>query len=133
MRPAEYYLGVPEIRDVSNPASREPRPLVYSVAARLPAGGIRSIDRLFPGTPGIATPDGGIEAMAPAFADGALHAVASAEVYFQRPADRADGREEYPSLFNPYWQVRLVPVSAADRQLAAASHGLSVDPFAMLP
>jgi hypothetical protein len=133
MRPAELYQGVPQIRDVDNPASREPRPLVYSVAARLPAEDIRSIDRLFPGTPGVATPDHGIEAVAPRFADGALHAVASAEVYFQRPAERADGREEYPSLFNPYWQARLVPVSAADRQLASASRGMAIDPFAVLP
>jgi hypothetical protein len=133
LRPAELYQGVPEIRDVSNPAGRDPRSLVYSVAARLPAGEIRSIDRLFAGSPGIATPDGGVEAVAPQFADGALHAVSSAEVYFQRPADRSDGRQEFPSLFNPYWQARLVPVSAADRQLASASRGMAIDPFGVLP
>jgi hypothetical protein len=133
MRPEQRYQGVPEIRDVTNPASREPRPLVYSVAAKLPAAAVRSMDRLFPGTPGIATPEHGVEPMAPNLSDAALHAVASAEVYFQRPVERADGRQEYPSLFNPYWQVRLVPVSAADRQIAAASRGLSVDPFAVLP
>lgn len=133
MRPEQQYQGIPEIRDVSNPSSREPRPLVYTVAARLPAEAVRTIDRLMPGSPGIATPERGVEPMAPRLADDALHALASAEVYFQRPAERRDGREESPSLFNPYWQVRLVPASATDRQLATASHGLSVDPFAVLP
>lgn len=71
--------------------------------------------------------------VAPAYADAALHAIASAEVYFQRPAERADRRVEYPSLFNPYWQARLVPVPALDRQLTATSRGLQVDPFAVLP
>ena len=35
-------------------------------------------------------------------------AVSAAEVYFERPTPRADGRREYASLFNPYWDVRLV-------------------------
>lgn len=130
--PAESYRGVPQIRDVRNPASLAPRPLVYSFAAHLPAEEVRTLDRLLMPA-GFATLEGGTEPVAPRYADGALHAVASAEVYFQRPADRADGREEHPSLFNPYWQVRLVPVSATERQIVAGFRGLSVDPFAVLP
>lgn len=35
-------------------------------------------------------------------------AVSAGEVYFERPELRKDGRIEYASLFNPYWDVRLV-------------------------
>jgi len=44
-----------------------------------------------------------------------LSSVAAAEVYWQRPTPRTDGRIEYPSLFNPYWQARLVDPTAAQR------------------
>jgi len=77
--------------------------------------------------------EGGHESVAPDVGKGSLHAVATAEVYFQRPAPRADGREEFPSLFNPYWQSRLVPTERTERQITAASRGLTVDPFAVLP
>lgn len=132
LRPAEGYQGVPQIRDVVNPASQGPRPLVYSVAALLPGESVRTLDRLLAGA-GLFAPGGEVETVAPDYAEGALHALASAEVYFQRPVERADRRREYPSLFNPYWQARLVPVSASIRQLAAPFRGLTVDPFALLP
>ena len=44
-----------------------------------------------------------------------LSSVAAAEVYFERPVARADGRVEYPSLFNPYWQARLTEPTVAQR------------------
>lgn len=132
MRAQQGYRGVPQIRDVVTPGSHAPRPLVYSFAAHLPAEEVRTLDRLLM-PQGFATLEGGSEPVAPAYAGGALHAMASAEVHFQRPAARADLREEYPSLFNPYWQARLVPVSATERQLTASFRGLSVDPFAVLP
>jgi hypothetical protein len=44
-------------------------------------------------------------------------ALSAAEVYFRRPSDAAP-RTEYASLFNPYWQVRLVAPTAAQRLLA---------------
>lgn len=132
MRPESGYRGIAEIRDVVNPASHAPRPLVYSFAAHLPAESVRTLDRLIPHQ-GIATLEGGSEPVAPTMAEGALHAISSAEVYFQRPSARADRREEFASLFNPYWQARLVPVSAAERQLTAPFRGLSMDPYAVLP
>ncbi|SEQ93729.1 Putative Flp pilus-assembly TadE/G-like [Solimonas aquatica] len=39
-------------------------------------------------------------------------AVSGSEVYFDRPRKRADGKTESASLFNPYWQVRLIDVKA---------------------
>ncbi|NEX61127.1 pilus assembly protein TadG-related protein [Noviherbaspirillum galbum] len=47
-----------------------------------------------------------------------LAAVSTSEVSFSRPLPRADGRQELASLFNPFWQARLVASSAAD--IAAA-------------
>lgn len=132
LRPLPDYEGVPQIRDVVNPRSTAPRSLVYSVAAHLPVEEVKTLDRLLMPA-GFITFEGGRESVAPATSDNALHAIASAEVYFQRPADRTDGRTEHARLFNPYWQVRLVPVSASDRTLTAPSRGLTVDPFAVLP
>jgi hypothetical protein len=48
-----------------------------------------------------------------------LWAMSAAEVYFQRPVN-APTRIEYASLFNPYWQVRLVAPTAAQRLAAQA-------------
>ena len=36
-----------------------------------------------------------------------LHARSAAESFFARPARRADGLDESPSLFHPYWHARL--------------------------
>src|SRR5690606_30250975 len=58
--PQNAYRGVPQIRDVINPASRAPRPLVYSVAAHLPAASVRTLDRLLMPA-GLATVEGGHE------------------------------------------------------------------------
>lgn len=52
-----------------------------------------------------------------------LAAVATSEVFFQRPAARSDGRTELSSLFNPYWQVHLISTSAADMAIAMGLGG----------
>lgn len=56
-------------------------------------------------------------------ASNVLAAVATSEVFFQRPVARDDGKTELASLFNPYWQVHLIPTSAADMALAIARGG----------
>lgn len=56
-------------------------------------------------------------------AAGVFSAVASSEVYFDRPVARSDGKSELASLFNPYWQVRLIPTSATDLAAALARGG----------
>lgn len=129
--PEQGYRGVPQIRDVVSPGSTEPRPLVYSVAATVPGEQVRTLDRLL--LSHIPTLEGDSERAAPDLQDDALHAISSAEVYFQRPAARMDGRVEYPSLFNPYWQARLVPTSRVERQLVSTARGMGVDPYAVLP
>lgn len=131
-RIAEGYQGVPEIRDVVNPGSTAPRNLTYTVALHMPASALSTADRLLMPA-GLTTLDGGNESVAPQLSANALHALGSAEVYFQRPAARGDGRDEYPSLFSPYWQSRLTDSSKTERNLAAAAAGLGVDPFSVLP
>ena len=59
-------------------------------------------------------------------AAGSMASIASGEIFFERPTYRddyklrVDGRvrEEYGSLYNPYWQVRLVPTSREERLAA---------------
>ena len=50
-------------------------------------------------------------------AGGRLWSLSAAQVYFRRPAGEAVG-QEYASLYSPYWQVRLVEPTAAQRALA---------------
>ncbi len=47
-----------------------------------------------------------------------MRALAKAEAYFSRPAGlfpRDDGKQEYGSLYSPYWQARLVPNTAFEQ------------------
>jgi hypothetical protein len=72
-------------------------------------------------------------------AGGAMRALSSAHAYFVRPDEtssgvamfggllnadqwaRVDQKTEYPSLFSPYWQAALAPVSATERAAARQS------------
>ncbi|MEZ0600641.1 pilus assembly protein TadG-related protein [Paraburkholderia sp. IW21] len=71
-------------------------------------------------------------------AGGVMRALSSANAYFVRPNEsslgavsgalmradawaRADGQTEYPSLFSPYWQATLAPVSIGERSVAMAT------------
>jgi len=132
LRPQRGYRGVPEIRDIITPSRRDDRTLRYAVALSMPAASIQTADRLFMRT-GIRSPDGTTHSLAPRLAGDAIHALGAAEVHFRRPQSRSDGRREYPSLFNPYWHVRLVEVSRQERALTAPLRGLSVDPFSVAP
>ena len=49
-----------------------------------------------------------------------MAAVATSEVFFERYEARGDGFKELASLFNPYWQVRLIANSANDVATAIA-------------
>lgn len=132
LRPASGYQGIPEIRDVIQPARQDDRTVRYSVALRIPAQRVDTVDRLLVphGVQGVA---GEPQRFDPSFAAGGLHALSSAEVYFLRPDARMDRRREYPSLFSPYWQARLASTQAVDRQLVARERGLGVDPFGTGP
>ena len=53
-----------------------------------------------------------------------MAALAKAGVYFYRPNEtqfrRPDGKREFGNLYNPYWQVRLMPTSNTERTKALA-------------
>ncbi|HXR51104.1 MAG TPA: pilus assembly protein TadG-related protein [Steroidobacteraceae bacterium] len=132
LRPSGLYRGVPEIRDVITPSRQEERRLRYAVALQIPESGILTPDRLLMPN-GVRGPDGLVHSLAVTMPAGGVHALGAAEVYFQRPSPRPDGRHEFPSLFSPYWQARLVAVTANERQLTAPGKGLTVDPYALLP
>jgi hypothetical protein len=132
LRPRELYRGVPEIRDVVTPARQDDRRLRYSVALQIPREQVLTPDRLLLRS-GIDSPDGTRHPVGPVLPSTGLHAQGSAEVYFHRPIARRDRRTEYPSLFNPYWQARLVAVNGLERQLTASSRDLAVDPYGVLP
>ncbi|MEZ5654102.1 MAG: pilus assembly protein TadG-related protein [Burkholderiaceae bacterium] len=53
---------------------------------------------------------------------GRLWALSAAETYFRRPPTATGRAFELASLYSPYWQARLVPVTTADRD-AAGSYG----------
>ena len=125
------YAGLPEIRDVIQPQRQQDLRLRYSVGLSLPKDGILTADRVM--TSGIELPDASLFDLQPSFSGSGLHALSTAEIYFKRPVPRADRRQEFPSLFNPYWQVHLVPVDASVRSVSAPSRGLDVDPYAVLP
>jgi hypothetical protein len=129
---SENYQGVPEIRDVVQPNRQDDRRIGYSVALRIARSKIDTADRLLI-PEGLAGVSGDAESFAPLFAADALHALGSAEVYFQRPQERSDGRREYPSLFSPYWQARLSTLPGTDRQIVASQRGLQFDPFGLVP
>ena len=130
--PQQLYRGIPEIRDVVRPAAHDARTLLYTVALQLPRQSMATADRLLL-PKGLQQLEGQSIGVGPDFSADALHALGSAEVYFQRPAGRSDGRREYPSLFSPYWQARLAETPASSRTLTAPLRGLSADPFAVLP
>ena len=56
-------------------------------------------------------------------AGGQIAALSRAQVFFDRIAARADGKSELGSLYNPYWRVRLVSPTLADRTYAASKQG----------
>jgi Putative Flp pilus-assembly TadE/G-like len=70
------------------------------------------------------------------FARNQIGAISEAKVFFARPVRnnrditagnlfRADNHQEFASLYNPYWQVRLKDVSVANRALAYAFGGFN--------
>jgi hypothetical protein len=130
--PRSGYLGIPEIRDVIRPTQRRDLRVDYSVELRLPQALTQTVDRI-PVTDALEGLDGQRHTTAPVAVDGALHAISTASVLFRRPLERGDRRREWPNLFSPYWQARLVPVEGSTRALAAPLKGLVVDPYAVLP
>jgi hypothetical protein len=113
----DNYAGIQSFQDLAydnltddDPNVRNPRHRV-GVVVSLPAANLRTANKLNVGV--------GRLRMAENVARDRIASVGAAEVYFKRPTPRADGRVELPSLFNPYWQARLVEPSLEQKALAA--------------
>ncbi|MDB5809173.1 MAG: hypothetical protein JWN94_1295 [Betaproteobacteria bacterium] len=61
-------------------------------------------------------------------ASNCMRAMSKAEAYFSRPTDlfaRGDGKTEYGSLYNPYWQARLLPNTTLEQAVSLLFQGLN--------
>lgn len=105
------YSGTPEVRDLAYDTLADPRFPVSRVAVLARVGGddVRTANVLDVGV--------GRLRLGENYAGRKLWSLSAAELYFRRPGGES-ARTEYASLFNPYWQVRLVEPSAAQRVLA---------------
>jgi hypothetical protein len=107
----EAYNGIETVRELAYEALANPRfpSSRVAVLARAEAGDVHTANVLNVGV--------GRLRLAENYAGRRLWSVGAAEVYFRRPSG-APERLEYASLYSPYWQVRLVEPSAAQRALA---------------
>ena len=126
------YAGLPAYRDVRTGRSGAPAPLRFDVEVRQRGGTIDTSDVVLDGAATV-VPGEDPKRVEPAYHSGAMYALSAAQVMFRRPVGRADRRPELASLFNPYWQARLAPVTRTQRLLAAAARGGDADPFPVLP
>jgi Flp pilus assembly protein TadG len=119
MRSYDIYSGIEKIRDLdyehlaSRTGQGEDRFPVLDVTAfaRTGQANIRSADDIGATEGKLRTPV--------ALKGGHIGAMATAQVFFKRPAT-AGADTELASLYNPYWQVRMRESSATQRLLAAA-------------
>lgn len=138
------WSGVKELYDVERDSSGKPRQedASYAVAVAKNKTDIKNNESLGfvsrPMTGVTGSPD-----LKAGFAKEQIGAVSEATIFFSRPVRnsrditagnlfRADAHQEYASLYNPYWQVRLKSPSATNRIIAYGASGLNpaLIPFA---
>jgi hypothetical protein len=120
--PARGYVGIQNFEDLNynsltsnDPAVQNPTHRLV-VVVRMGAGNLRTANTLNMGV--------GRLRMTESTNQNRIASVAAAEVYFKRESNpqsgqqRSDGKTEYPSLFNPYWQARLAEPTLAQRTAA---------------
>jgi hypothetical protein len=104
----EGYRGVPEVRDLRGERTEDQARLGYLAVLEQPGSLLQTADLLVSSS-GIEDVHGAVHTLAPQLPQKRIAALGAAELYFRRPSPRADGRQELPSLFSPYWQARLAP------------------------
>ncbi len=129
---ARGYAGLPAYRDVRIDHGGDPSRLRFEIELRQPAATIATSDVVMGGAATV-VPGENPKLASPAYHSGAAFALSAAQVWFTRPVARPDGVQELASLFNPYWQARLAPVTRAQRAVAAAVRGGPPDPYLVLP
>jgi len=117
------YSGLPTFYDLSGPAlsylSTDPNPrLKFAIRLTRAKGETKTSE----GSSGV-KPTGRLAIIDGKPVSDVLAAVATSEVFFQRPVPRNDGKDELASLFNPYWQVHLISTSTADKAFAMTLGG----------
>lgn len=124
--PAPYSIGggaIPAFHELSESALKQDDPRTHITIRVTKSSGAQR----YSGGNSMIKPSGRLDLYQGHLANGESAAISRAEVYFERP-DGANplfpGKAEKGSLFNPYWQVRLVPVSAAERALAQGIQGV---------
>jgi hypothetical protein len=128
-RKATGYRGLQPTRDINNSQRQDDRSLDFVVEVERGRNTLATSDRAL-GIDGARLYSGGTASQRPDLHKDKMYAISTAQVYFQRPVGREDGRREFPSLYNPYWQVRLAAVSRSSR-LAAAIDKRLVDPYVL--
>jgi hypothetical protein len=119
------YGAIPEFYDLSSSALSKPDP-VTRIAIRVTKDESK---QHYSGGVGAVMPAGQLALYNGDHAKKVTAAISKVEVYFERP-DGANnvangaGKAELGSLFNPYWQVRLVSPSTAERAFAQFKQGL---------
>ena len=108
--------GLPAYREVA--AARIADPLRFAVAVSLDSAVLKTSDA----ASAVTAPKGRFY-YAALGRTGAVTVSSAAETYFTRPERRADGRQELATLFRPYWQARLAPVTPQEALLDAELSG----------
>ncbi len=136
LRARNSYAGLPAYRDVrlGRAASRSSSlaPLRFDVEVHQSGRTIGTSDVLMSGAATV-VPNEDPKRVQPSYHSGQVYALSAAQVFFKRPVGRADRHPELGSLFNPYWQARLAPVTRSQRLVAAAARGGDNDPFLVVP
>lgn len=114
--------AIPAFFELSENALKMEDPRTH-IAIRVSKDGAK---QRFSGGESIIKPNGRLDLYQGALAKNEMAAIARAEIYFERPDGNNPfyGKQELGSLFNPYWQVRLAPVTASERALAQLKQGV---------
>lgn len=116
--------AIPAFFELSESALKAEDPRTrLAIRVRKPAA-----SQVFSGGSSHIKPAGRLDLYQGAQARNEMAAVARVEVFFERPDGKNPlfGKAESGSLFNPFWQVRLAPVSAGERALAQLRQGLQL-------
>lgn len=125
MQRGSGYFGLPSMYDLSAAQRAAFDPPVVSVRISLPDEERRGARSIF-GLATVRTLGDEPVSLSEASGSNPMFADAAATTSFARPVPRADGVQELPSLYNPYWRPRLTQVPL-DRRLKSAS--LDGDPL----
>ena len=113
-----HFSGLPDSRDLRNVEADAPLDTGITILVSK-----QHQDTLTSGGAAQARPSGELALFNDRPAGQRMAALSRASVFFDRIASRADGKTEIANVYNPFWRVRLVAPTAADRAEAALSQG----------